>query len=610
MSRPGPPADDDGDGDRSADAAGAAGSRWAWFVPIAAVVAVGAIYLGPWIREPDRLPVGFDTAGYVWRANAVWEVGLDALPTFRERPGHPVLAGVLRDVTRGTPIDLARTWPATIAVAIGSAAAALAWSAGARPAVVALATAIGVAGSGFVAATAVGYAANLLVDAFLVAGVAVALAARRGGGAVVLSILMIAATVTHWMLAVLLVGLVAIVIATSVVVRASEGDAVRRPPVHLAAALGVAVLLSGAALLLAPELPSHGVQQEFGAEVERRIERRMPPFGLQVTLPLAAAGTALIGVWGGREHRRSLPVLVAWAAAAPAGLLAWYALEVNVPPYRSVGVALGIPALIVLGAGGPAARTWSRRRWVLASVPVAAALAAAGWLATTGATTWWRTEPIVSREGLAQAIALDAYLATLPAGTTTVVPVGGNRVPPQLILKLGMRASSVAAVELRPADLSAGTDAFVDDALREDRDHTVVVLLAAYHRHEPDGGVELGPGVVLLHGPEPTGPLTVASSDTTSLELIRITVLSIGLLLLVGAGWTLAFAGGSAVVGVSLAPAVGAAILVVVGLVAARLGVGLAGGGGIAIAGVAGAIGWAAWVVGRLRARSPSVARA
>jgi hypothetical protein len=573
-----------------------------WLAPVLAAAVLLAIYLAPFLRDPGRPPPGLDTPGYVWRAGTVYELGLEALPSFRDRPGHPIVVSVLRDVTGATPLDLARIWPAVIAAAIGLAAIALAGVGMRERPFVGIALAVGLAGSTFIAVTAVGYAANLLVDLFLVAALALALRGLDGGtGLVAVAVLVVAAAVTHWLLAVLLVGLLAFVAAAALVWPANPhaDEDPRRAGRRLLVAVAVAALLGGIALLLAPALPSEIVHQTFHEDVDRRIEKRLPPLGLPLTLPVAACGAIAIAALGGPARRRVLPTLLAWAAIAPAGLAAWYWLDLKLPPYRTVAVALGVPALIVLGASVPASALLERGRRLLAVAAALLLLAATGWLAGTGAETWWRAEPAVEPADLAQAATLDAYLRTLAPDTSAIVPVPQGASGPPRILRLGMAARRAGAVVLLPADLSDGTDAFVDDVLRRYPGATVVVFLDAYRRSEPGAGVELGPGVTLVHGPRPAEQLPVPSIRTDAPELLRVAAIALALLVVTGLGWTLALTRLPLAGALGLAAAIGAATLVILGLVTGRLGLSYAYGGGVAVAAATAASGWVAWLVRR-----------
>jgi hypothetical protein len=597
-------------GEAADGSSGPAAALGGWIGLALAIAAVAAIYLAPFLRDPGAIPPGLDTPGYVWRASAVWQGGLDALPSFRDRPGHPILVGVLRDLTGATPLDLARAWPAVIAAAIGAAAFALARLGIGERAPTSTALAIGIAAGAFVALTAAAYASNLLVDLFIVGALAAALrvvvVGGRGVAAVVVSTA--AAAATHWMFAGLLLAILLIAaVAAAVWPRGEErADDPRRAGRRLLLAVAIAAPAAGAVVLLAPGLPGGFVRETFPGDVDRRIERRIPPLELPATLPAAAAGAIAIAALGGRR-RRALPTLVTWAAIAPAGLLAWYALDLPLPPYRTAAAALGVPALIVLGASAPADRLADRGKRAWAAVALVLVVAATAWIAVFGARTWWDEEPGVARSAFDQAATLDAYLRTLPTTTSAIVPVPRGVAPPPRILRLGVDPIRLQRVRLVPADLSGGTMAFVRDVVGQ-RPDVAVVFLDVYRRPEPGVGVTLGPGVTLVRGPRPAAPLAVPSARTEAAALVRISAIAVAALAVAGAGWAVALTGAPLSQAIAAAPAIGAAGVVVGGLVWGRLGARYDGGGGWTLAAILAASGWIAVVASRaMRARRDDV---
>ena len=154
---------------------------WGTFLVVAVVVFVSAVYPPPLRGRAGTVPPRVDTPGYIHRMLLVAGEGLNALTPFGERPAHPVVTSVLRDVGGGAPLDLGRVWPAIFAVAIALAAAALGAGVAAERRWVGAALGVGIAASPFVALTAIGYAPNLLVDVFAVAAVALAVRVRSGG---------------------------------------------------------------------------------------------------------------------------------------------------------------------------------------------------------------------------------------------------------------------------------------------------------------------------------------------------------------------------------------------------------------------------------------------
>ncbi|HEV2951153.1 MAG TPA: hypothetical protein VGZ51_03525, partial [Actinomycetota bacterium] len=330
----------------------------ATFLALSLALIVGAIYLQPFVAQPDRFPHGVDTSVYIYRSRIVHEVGLNELTPFGERPAHPIVTSVLRDVGGGTPLDLARIWPALFAIAIGAAGAGLAVAAAGERRWVAVAVGVGLAASPFVALTAIGYASNLLLDVFAVAAIALAVrvgTGRRGAAALVL--LIGAAAIAHWLFAIGLILLLG-VYATGVFVfewtrRRSSGPRSTHPS-RLLVVVGLGALLGVLVLSIAPELPQKVPSTKQDATA--KIATRLPEMKLAVTIPLAAAGAGIMLFSGKSATRRTAVPLAMWALAAPVGLLAWKLLDVTLP-HRIVPFALGVPALIVLGAA--ATRSWT-----------------------------------------------------------------------------------------------------------------------------------------------------------------------------------------------------------------------------------------------------------
>lgn len=590
---------------------------WATLLISAVVVIVAAVFLRPYVEDRARLPNGVDTPGYVNRTLLVYEAGLNQLTPFGERPGHPIVTSVLRDVAGGAPLDLARVWPAIFAASIGLAAAALGAGVAAERRWVGAALGIGLAASPFVALTAIGYASNLMMDVFAVAAVALAVRVRSGGkGAVGLAALIGASAITHWLFAILLVALLGAYAAGVVLVtwlrRRSDGSSNRswKDPRRLLLAVGLGSLVGVMLLLASPERPDHVPSAKQNAE--GKIETRLPEMMLEVTIPLAAVGAVLMFLAPTPARRRVAPPLALWALAAPAGLIAWKAFDMTVP-HRNVPFALGVPALIVLGAA--ATRSWTdvmaprpgRRTWVIAGAIVSAALVlgAATWLTVRGAETWTKPRAAFTEEQLAQASILTAYLATIPPDTPIVVPMGSGLWRPVRALMVTLPAERYLDVKVWRADFFGDAARFRRRLAKKFPPDTVAVYLAGYSAQIPLPGTKLGPGVRLLAGPppgsdalEPTAPAAMTSRPG---ELIRLTIASLATLVLLGLGWAILLTGFAAFVVVCLSPAFGAAALALGGLLAGRLGVPLGPGGGTIVALSIGVLGWLAALLGARR---------
>ncbi|HUF59160.1 MAG TPA: hypothetical protein VMR89_06755 [Actinomycetota bacterium] len=586
---------------------------WATFLALSLAVVIGAIYLQPFLAEPDRFPHGIDTSVYIFRSRLVHDVGLNELAPFGERPAQPIVTSVLRDIGGGTLLDLARIWPALFAIAIGSAGAALAAGVAGERRWVAVAVGVGLAASPFVALTAIGYASNLLLDVFAVAAIALAVRVGTGRkGAAALVLLIGAAAIAHWLFA---IGLAALLLAYAAGVfvferirRRPEGARTQHPA-RLLVIVGFGVLLGALALFASPDLP-HKVPTAK-QDATAKIAARLPEMKLAITIPLAAAGAAIMLLFGTPATRRTAVPLAMWALAAPAGLLAWKVLDMTIP--HIVPFALGVPSLIVLGAA--ATRLWTVARssrlggapWGIAGAVTSAVLvlASAAWLSRAGADTWSDQQAGFTRAQIEQASTLAAYLETIPPETPVVVPVRPGVWRPLQALQVTLPVKRFLSVKTWRVDFFGDTREFRRRLASRHPSGTVAVSLAGYSDQAPLQGTSLGPGVTVLAGPEPPSRLSVAPIEPADGgELIRLTAVSVATVLLVGLGWTLLMTGLPAFAAVCLSPAIGIAVLSIGGLIAGRLGFPLGRGGGVIAALAIGTLGWLAFAVGSLR-RAP-----
>jgi hypothetical protein len=600
--------------DAASDERGASVASIAWgsFLVVAVVVVVSGLYLRPFVDDPTRFPHGVDTPGYIQRSLLVSELGLNALTPFGERPAHPVVTSILRDVGGGAPLDLGRTWPPIFTVAVALAGAALGAGVARERRWVGAALGVGIAVSPFVALTAIGYAPNLLVDLFAVAAVALAVRVRSGGrGAIGMILLIGAAAIAHWLFATLLVALlVAYAAGVAIATWLRREDDGWRDPRRLLLAVGLGAVLGGVLLLASPERPDF-IPSTQQATAAGKIERRLPEMALGATIPLAVVGGAVM--WASRRPptTRVLPPLALWALAAPAGLIAWKVFDMTIP-HRIVPLALGIPTLIVLGAaatrawtdtldGRPERRTWVRVGAVGSAVLV---LAATAWLAARGASAWRDPESGFAEAQFEQASIMAAYVETLPPDTQLVVPMNPGVWRPIRALMVTLPVERY--LDVKPWRVNFfGDRARFHERLAVRYPDAVAFYLEAYSDQPPLGGRRLGPGVRLLSGPAPGALEIQAVAPSEAGELARLTITSIGTLLVVGLGWAIALTGFPAFVVVCISPAVGVAMLALGGFLAGRMGMPLGGGGGVLVAMAVGLLGGLAALLERRRSGGP-----
>ena len=604
-----------------AQRAGAGGWLDLLLVLVLPVGIVAGIYLAPFLTDRATMPFGVDTSTYIWRTNVVHDLGVSSLTPeatnapkpLGDRPGYPIVLSLLRSATGMSSLTLMWLAPALFACALGLAAASLAADGAQdrrrRSGVVAVA----VSGSAFVAWTAVGYAANLAFDVVAMAAAVMFLEVARGrrgivGGAVLLA----GGILIHAMFATLFVVVLGVaVLALFVRSRLGDGSQDRRLAARRCALmmlLGVGVGIAG--LLLAPQqiqrLPD--VQPDAPGPAIK-MEERLGAMALPLTLPLAGLGACLLAL-DRRPGRRDAALLLGiWSSVAVASLVAWYFLDLPLPPYRWAAFALAIPASIVLGtfAMGDRLRRSGRRR---ASVAAALGVAAAIGLASAGASVWWSREPTLTAQESAQLATLSSYLEPLPTDTKVVILLDrGRRKAPFNRAWAGLPADrlpyvTMLAEHLRPQAPGFGLE---PELLASD---TVVVSLDAY-REPTSLGRQLGPGVHLISGA--TSPGVRAGEPPRAPPGVALglsTVALLALLVVTGGGWATLLTGLPRIGVASVAPAFGTAVLACIGFAASRLHMPLHGFTGAGLVVAVAVSGWAAAYIGRSRRSAESLSQA
>jgi hypothetical protein len=587
-----------------------------WFEVLVAVVlpagVVAAIYLTPFVTDPSMMPFGVDTSTYIWRTNVVHDLGIASLTPdvtnapkpLGDRPGYPLVLSLLRSATGFSSLSLMWLTPALFSAALGLAAGSLASDGALERRVRSGAIAVAVGGSAFVAWTAVGYAANLALDVVAMAAAVMALEVARGRrGVWAGALLVVAAVLLHWMFALLLVA----VLGVTAVIRSGRlrDERDRSPRMALGRlarmlAIGTVVGVIGL-LLLAPQRPARLPEVDPARPGPAgRVELRLPALALPVTIPLAAIGSALLV--SDRRRRTAGVLLGIWASLAVISVVAWFLLELPLPPYRWAGFALGIPIAIVLGAFAAGDLLERRGRRLLASLAVAGALAAGVGLAGAGASVWWSREPTLAADEFGQLRTLSSYVGSLSPQTRIVILIEPYRKrAPFNRAWTGLPADRLRFTTMIPARIDErAPDLGLPPAAREGPG-TVVVSLDAY-REPPGVGRSLGPGVHLISGPDPEGIQVGAPPRAPPpLHLAVSVVVLLGLLAFSGGGWaSLTDLPGIGVV--SVAPAFGVAILTSVGLLASRAGVPLHAPWGTVLFA---AVGIAGWVVAFVRRGRP-----
>ena len=148
-------------------------------------------------------------------------------------------------------------------------------------------------------------------------------------------------------------------------------------------------------------------------------------------------------------------------------------------------------------------------------------------------------------------------------------------------------------------------------------EHPIALSMPAFDRgfatsvaSHPEWAV--APTLAVLQGPRPPGPYAPAAAVPTALSAVRLALLWAGflaVLTVIGLGWAAAFVQTGAVERFAAAPAFGIAAVVLVGLVADRLGVHPSGAAAVAIVVVAAALGGVLAAIRLRRDVSPGPSR-
>jgi hypothetical protein len=109
----------------------------------------------------------------------------------------------------------------------------------------------------------------------------------------------------------------------------------------------------------------------------------------------------------------------------------------------------------------------------------------------------------------------------------------------------------------------------------------------------PAGARAIAPGVMIIRGPDPTVPQQLSVSDGPSQRgLISAGVTALAILLIVGLGWSAALVDAGWLARLGLAPAFGVAVLVLGGVIGARVGWSLVGASGSVMFAALATTGW------------------
>ena len=602
---------------------------------IVAVTIVAGLFLSLYISRHQVIPVGADTPQYLWRARLAQFGGLQALPLHlpnplqpnADRPGYPVLAGLMHAATGVSAFDLSYLVPAVLSVVIGLAGAAFARGGLREPSWTFAVYAVVIGASVNVAITAYGYIDNLTIDGVLIAAALMALLAADGRPAIRAGVFLMAGAVAiHWIFVVLIAGLVlgtaVLLVPESIVARRNGAKLLSTPSGRMAAMVAAAIPPSLAVLFLAPARrgPPSGLIHHGQVG---KLDRQLPYYHVPWVAPAAVAGVAAAAIPPKRPRIRALLMLAIWALSPlPAVFLLHQGF--NVPSQRILGFAYGIPILATAAFVGIARLTSSKVRWVgkpIGAVILLAAMAGGVFMAHQA---WYSRAPFMPSTAVPDLLAASRYLEHTPPGHPVVFVVDNPDLPwagfipgfrrlrafappahiDDVFVYSGTVANALAGKPTEPANLPplAHLSERAWPQLRPimQQNPSIVVLRLYYpafdqlRAQHPDWAVTSR--VIVARGPRPSqqelAPRPVAFPPRSS-TLVWKTIAVLLALFLAGLGWATSLVPAGWLVKVGTAPAFGIAGLATAGLVADRLGFSLVGGSGIATVVMVAALGWA-----------------
>ena len=540
-------------------------------------------------------PVGPDAPVYLWWSRLA---GADGLSAIAHRPGAPALSLILEGTLALSVVQATAALEVVLGVAVGLASAALVRR---RAGAVESALAGLLAGT-FAVHLAAGYVANLITAAaFLAAGALLDDPRRRA--AVLAAVVLAGGGLAHPQF--LLVCVAILVVAAAVALRSDRREAFRvaGTAVGGAAALGIGLLAvrPGAPPLEVDTskdafLRRAGLTSELRSAYLDRFVHRWTRYVQWVSVPLAAIGFTAPNGNAGR-------ILRSWFVLTFVGVA--FALVTGwLPADRFVTFGFAIPILAALGL----VRLWrqlERRRALAVVVTVALTLA----MLAGSAIAWSRQDPFLSEDEVrALAVANEAvsrlepgtpvaFLVNEPDDTVSFLATrAGNviraGVPPDrirdvvvVVPSLGgspARGERAALERLTARDLSAAE-------ARSGRKAEVIVLTPFDEVDQPTDALVVDPSrsVKDLYPVDPLEPSSAAGIAWAS-------IVALALLTVAGYGWA-RIGLADAITAAAAAPAVGAAMLILVGTALDALGVrigttvgalavsAIAGGGGYLI---------------------------
>jgi hypothetical protein len=552
-----------------------------------------ASFLWPFAARGAGFPLGPDAPVYLWWSRLAGAEGLSAVAL---RPGAPALSLVLEGTLAMSVVQATAALEVVLGVAVGLSSAALVRRRGG---------AVGSALAGLLAGTfavhlAAGYVANLITAAaFLAAGALLDDPRRRA--AVLAAVVLAGGGLAHPQFLLLCVAI--LLVAAALAWRSDRREAFR-----IAGTAGGAAALGMALLAVRPGAPPLEVDTSKDAFLRRvgltselrnayldRFVHRWTRYVEWVSVPLAAIGFTAPNGNAGRILRSWF--VLTFMGVALALVTGW------LPADRFVTFGFAIPILAALGL----VRLWRRLEQRRALAVVVTATLTITMLAGS-AIAWNRQEPFISEDEARALVLANEAVSRLQPGTPLAFLVNE---PDDTVSFLATRAGNVIRAGVPPdrirdvvvvvPPLDAGTGSGERDALervtardlaaaedRAGRSAAVIVLTPFDEVDRPSDAIQVGS--LVTGDPRGVDPLEPASAAHIAWAAIA----TLALLWVAGYGWA-RIGLADTITAAAAAPAIGAAMLILVATALDALGVplgratgalaasALAGGGGYLI---------------------------
>lgn len=568
-------------------------------------VALLAWFLWPFVVRGAAFPLGPDAPVYLWWSRLA---GIDGLSAVGGRPGAPALSLVLEGTLGLSVVQATAALEVALGVSVGLSAAALVRrSAGAGASALA-----GLLAGTFAVHLAAGYIANLLTAAaFLAAGALLDGRPRRA--AVLAAAVLAGGGLAHPPF--LLVCAAILLIAAATAWRSDRREAVRLA----GAAVGGGAIVGIGLLAVLPGAPALEVDTSKDAFLRRagltselrsayldRFVHRWTRYVQWVSVPLGLVGFPAPNGNAGR-------ILRAWFALTVAGVAV--ALVTGwLPADRFVTFGFAVPILAALGL----VRLWRRLLPHRAIAVVATAALTLAMLAGS-AIAWNRQEPFLSEDEVRAITIANDVVSGLGPGTplaflvnepdpavTFLVTRAGNAiragVPPgrirDVVVVVPPLEDPAPGAERGALERLTARDLTAAEA-RAGRDAASIVLTPFDRVDRPADALVVDPDQPVKDA-NPIDPLEPSSAA----QIAWASIATLALLWVAGFGWArMGFE--DAIAAVAAAPAIGAAVLILVATVLDASGVRLgATTGGLAASALAGGGGYLAWFVLERRSRT------